>query len=172
MSAMTVVEQLARWLAPWESAYNDSKAISITVTAVHVLAMLWSGGLAIAADRTTLRVVRGAEVDRQRQLLELQAVHRPVLISLGFVILSGILLAAADIKTFAVSPIFWLKLGLVVLLAVNGLVLTRTERALRAAPPPGAEVPRLWRRLATNSWLSLSLWSLTLIVGVALVDAA
>ncbi len=170
---MTVVEQLARWLAPWESAYNDSKTISITVTAVHVLAMLWSGGLAVAADRTTLRVLRGAEIDRQRQLSELHAVHRPVLVSLGFVILSGLFLTAADIKTFAVSPVFWLKLSLVLLLAVNGLVLTRTERALRAAPtPPGPDVPRLWRRLATNSWLSLGLWSLTLIVGVVLVDAA
>ena len=41
------------------------------------------------------------------------------------------LLTAADLETFATSPVFWVKLGLVTLLLANGLVLERTESRLR-----------------------------------------
>ena len=166
---MGPVEQLGQWLAPWESLYNDSKAVSTTLMAVHILAMLWSGGLAIAADRSTLRALRGTDDERNRQLNELGAIHRPVLFGLAAVAVSGLFQAAADVKTYAVSPVFWTKMGLVALLLGNGLILARTERTLRAARPSG---DALWRRLRTSSWLSMTFWSLTLIMGVVLVEAA
>jgi len=42
-------------------------------------------------------------------------------------VVTGVLLAAADVETFLPSVIFWVKLGLVALLVINGGVLTLTE---------------------------------------------
>jgi hypothetical protein len=163
---MGPIERLSQWLAPWESFYAGSTAVSIAVTAAHLLAMLWSGGLAIAADRATLRALRGTDAERDRQIRELDRLHRPILVALAVVFASGLLLAAADLATYAVSPAFWIKLGLVALLTANGAILARTGRALRN----GDQV--LWQRLRATSVASLVLWSLTLIAGVVLVDAA
>ena len=53
-------------------------------------------------------------------------------------LLSGLGMATADVETFAKSPAFVVKLSLVTLLVVNGIVLTRTERAIRSfADGPG-----------------------------------
>jgi hypothetical protein len=166
---MGPVDQLGQWLAPWESLYNDSKAVSTSIMVVHVLGLLWSGGLAIAADRSTLRAIRGTGDERNRQLAELHATHRPVLLGLTAVALSGLFQAAADVRTYAVSPVFWTKMGLIGLLLTNGLILARTEKTLRASEPAG---DALWRRLQFNTQFSMALWSLTLIMGVVLVEAA
>ena len=169
---MTLVHTLAHALVPWKSLYSDSKAVASVVTGVHLVGMLFGGGLAVAADRSTLRALRREPSDRARALAELHAVHRPVLLALGVLFLSGVALAAADIETFLGSPIFAIKLLLVTLLLANGLVLVRTERALRSATGgPGRET-RLWRRLRTNAYLSLLLWTCTVVAGTVLVNAA
>src|SRR5215218_8388271 len=110
------MDSLVRLAAPWESLFGDSVFVATAVTAMHVLALLIGGGLAIAADRTTLRVLRHPVEDRAAQLAELHATHRPVLIALVLLFVSGVLLAAADLQTFLGSPVFWVKLGLVALL--------------------------------------------------------
>lgn len=161
------IEQL---LAPWQQAYSDSTGLSTSVTAVHLLAMLFGGGLAIAADRTTLKL-RTENVDQRREhLVDLNAVHRPVLVALAFQFLSGIAMLASDIKTFVASPVLWIKLGLVALLLINGVVLERTESALRRAV--GSEPAGLWTRLNFNAIGSLVLWSATLVAGITLVNTA
>ena len=177
-AAPAVVEALARVLAPWQTLFSDSKVLSTAVVTVHIVALLFGGGLAVAADRVTLRAfraTRGGAVDRaadeqQRLLAELGAVHRPVLIGLALLFVSGVLLAAADVKTYALSWVFWLKIALVALLLVNGIVLERAEARLRRGTSDGTT--GAWTRLRTATWASLVLWTATTVVGVALTNAA
>jgi hypothetical protein len=164
ISALGTLEQL---FAPWQSAYSDSTAISTTVTALHLAGMLVGGGLAIGADRTTLRVSNEEPGIRGHHLGELNAIHRPVLIALSLLFLSGVAMVAADVTTFLASPVLWVKLGLVTLLVLNGVVLERSETALRRD-----EAPALWRRLRFSAVCSIALWLATLVAGVILVNAA
>lgn len=164
-----MIAQLAHLFEPWKSLYGESKLIPAATESVHLLALLLGGGLAVAADRSTLRATRQADTHRGYQLAELHAVHRPVLVALTFSLVSGLAMAAADLETFAASPYFWVKLGFVTLLLVNGAILTRTETRLHAAD--GADV-HLWVRLRFNSMCSIGLWSATLVAGVALMNAA
>lgn len=138
-----MIDRLAALFAPWQSLYSDSAVISTSTIAVHIVAMLIGGGLAIAADRATLRGRAGDEQD----------VHRAVLLALIIMLISGVLLAAADIAAFAASWIFWLKLALVLLLVINGALLQR----------PGA-------RTLFHARASQLLWVATAIVGVMLVN--
>ena len=170
---VTPLVQLEHFTAPWQSAFSNSKVISTTVTGAHVFAMFIGGGFAIAADRMTLRALRGDVQARARQLLELRYVHRPVLISMAVLFVSGFLLAASDVKTFATDAVFWIKMGLVLLLILNGAVLTRTEQSLgNAGITSEHQQQRLWTRLRMSSWCSLFLWSATLIAGVILQNAS
>lgn len=179
--APALVEALARWCAPWQSLFSDSKVVSTAVVTVHVVALLFGGGLAVAADRATLRAARGGPggraphdpARRDHLLADLGDVHRPVIVALALANLSGVLLAAADVKTYAASPVFWVKLALVMLLLANGLVLARAESALRrggGGAEPGAAAH--WRRLRATSWASLALWTLTTVAGTVLTAAA
>ena len=116
----SLLKTLEHFLAPWQSAYSDSKVISTLVVGAHVLAMFIGGGFAIAADRKTLQALRADAGERTRQLFELHQIHRPVLISMAVMLVTGFMLAAADVKTFATAPMFWIKIALVVSLMVNG----------------------------------------------------
>ena len=152
-AAPAAVEALARALSPWQSAYSDSKVISTAVVTVHTVALLFGGGLAVAADRATLRALRAARVggaeaaaEERRLLAELGAVHRPVVVALALLVVSGVLLAAADVKTYALSWVFWLKIGLFALLLANGLVLERAEAWLRRRAAARGEHQRERRR--------------------------
>ena len=174
----SVVATLAHWFAPWQSAYSDSKLLETGVTSLHIVATLVGGGIAIAADRDTLRTLRAESEVGPQALAELHATHRPVLIGLAVLFLSGFALAAADVNTFAKSPIFLIKLILVTLLCINGIFLAHTEHLLRrrvladlTRPASLEPTPDLWRRLRTASWLSIILWISTVIVGTALMNA-
>lgn len=170
---MLTLRQLEHVLAPWESAYSNSKLLSTGITSIHLLAMLVGGGLAIAADRGTLRALHAGAAVRSSQLAELHATHRPVLMALTVLFVSGVLQAAADVKTFATSPAFYVKLGLVALLVVNGAVLTLTETALGRAPALADPVRSpLWARLRASTYCSLALWTATLVAGVVLQNAS
>ena len=135
--------------------------------------MLVGGGLAIAADRATLRISHEKPGERERHLGELKAVHRPVLIALGVLFITGLGMLASDVNTFLTSPVLWVKLGLVALLVINGVVLERTEARLRRnggthdGPPPD-----LWGRLRTAAVASIALWIATLVAGTVLNSAA
>jgi uncharacterized membrane protein len=140
--------------------------LSTVVTTTHLGGMFLGGGLAIAADRATIRVCRPTIT--LQQLNELRAVHRPVLIGLTLVFLSGILLVTADLETFLKSPVFWVKMGVIVLLLVNGGVLARTERRVRTGTVSVERGSRWLRRAAI---VSLALWFLALVLGAILPNA-
>lgn len=165
---LQAIEQV---FAPWKQIYSDSVALSTAVTAIHLLAMLFGGGLAISADRTTL-LLRGENVEQRRQhLVDLNAVHRPVLIALTVSFISGVAMLTSDIATFVASPALWVKLSLVALLLVNGVLLQSTETALRRSTD-GEVATSLWGRLRFNAISSLVLWSATLVAGITLVNVA
>lgn len=151
--------------SPWASAYNDSTALETAVTFVHFAGLLVAGGFALAADRSTLRALKQPADARAYQLSELHAIHRPVLIGLAATIVSGVLMFAADLRTFAASYVFWTKMALLVLLLVNGLRMTRAERRARA-PAAGPKAP--WGALRGAAYASMTLWLLLLLFGTLL----
>lgn len=165
---MTVVEYAAQLTAPWAHLYSDSKLISTGVLFAHLGGLLLGGGFAIAADRTTLRMVRANAVARRVQLQELHAVHRPVIMGLAVTFVSGLLLLAADVETFLPAPLFWLKMGLITALLGNGVMLERAETALRNGT---GCTGRAWRRLEATARTSLFLWFGSLLLGTALLTA-
>jgi hypothetical protein len=171
---MQMLTQLATLLQPWQTAYSDSRVISTAVTGAHVLSLFLGGGLAVAADRTSLRAAGRSPEERLLFLREQRGVHRPVVAALAVLLLSGVLLAAADVETFAASPVFWIKMALVALLLVNGAVMVRMEGRLLAASDAGAadDVERGWGRMRTAAVLSLLLWTLTAVAGQVLTAIA
>src|SRR4051812_39864230 len=167
---MSVVESIAHAVEPWQSAYNNSPAISTGVIFVHLGAMLLGGGVAIAADRVTLKAVRADGLEKVRVLRELETTHATVIAALVVSFMSGLALAAADVKNFATSPVFWTKMALVALLLVNGWTLQSAERgALRETDRAGSS--RYWARLRATSILSIALWTCVLLAGTILVNA-
>ena len=159
---------LARLAEPWNTLYSDSKVVSSAVVFLHLLPLLVAGGAALTADRATLRAARGTTDDRARQLGELARVHAVVLGGLALSFVSGVLLFLSDVDEYLGSPVFWVKLGFVGLLLLNGFMMTRTEKALAS----GGDETALWARLRTISVLSLVLWTTTTLVGVVLMSYA
>lgn len=148
--------------APWADLYNESTPVQTGVTFAHFLGLFVAGGFAVATDRLTLRALNGPADRLAVHLDELRAVHRPVLIGLALTAVSGVLMFAADLDTYAPSLVFWTKMLLVVLLLGNGLLLLGAERRLRAADPRGR--PALRRA----SVASVVLWVAILFVGTLL----
>ena len=167
MSPPTLLIQLAK---PWESLYSNSKGLEIFVTFLHVGGLLLGGGLAVATDRATVRAIRQAVHDRTQHLEALSSVHQTVFVGLVISFLSGVMLFLADVKTFWGSWVFWLKMALILGLLVNGFVMTRAERALRADGM--SEQDRAWTHLHNTAEISLVLWYAITLAGVALVSVS
>lgn len=164
---MTAPEFLVTLLKPWADFYSHSKAAATIVTYVHIAGLLLAGGLAIAADRATLRALRADAGLRANTLKELGAVHKWVLSGLTLIVVSGVALLTADIEEFFGSWIYWTKMGLVVLLLLNGFMMTRIEQSL--AKDASASSPQ-WRSLHRVAVTSLGLWFTIALFGIALVN--
>jgi hypothetical protein len=78
------------------------------------------------------------------------------------VIVSGVLLFAADLDAYLASRLFWIKMALVVALMINGAILTRAEH--RASN----NLDDSWETLKWTAIASLCLWFLTTFIGTAL----
>jgi uncharacterized membrane protein len=146
----------------WASMYSNHAALRTGIDFVHVAGLLVGGGCAVAADRMTLRAAGREPALRTIAVQSLADIHRVVLAGLAAVIASGVLQFFADLDTFLYSRIFWIKMGLVVLLLANGLVLVRAERQAERGEARG------WPRLRTASAISLGLWLVTTLAGAAL----
>ena len=167
------LDQIVAWFEPWNHLFGHSKLISGGVLGVHIMALFLGGGLAVAADRMTLRLSPSRAAERGRQLREVKAVHPFVLLATVLLFVSGVLLATADVETFLPSPIFWIKLVLVALLVVNGALLTQTERRLTAHTDDTSAIgDREWARVRLFSIFSVCLWTATAVVGIVLSNAA
>ena len=157
-------EALVNFVAPWAKLYGHSKPLATIVVFLHIAPIIVGGGLAIALDRSTLRLGEDA-TGRVRHLEEIALAHRSVVAALTLSLVSGLALLASDLETFLGAPVFWVKMGLVAALLANGVLMTRAEERVRAG-----EVDQ-WKRLRVASVRSLVLWLVVTFVGVALTNA-
>ena len=163
-------EALVRLVEPWSQFYGDSTVVPTLVVFGHIAALVFAGGLAITLDRATLRAARGPAEFRWRQLKELRSAHRLVVVGLGLSVVTGVLLFTADLETYFGSWIYWTKIGLIVLLLLNGYLMTRVEARISSTPNAADEAG--WKQLRTSAVASLILWFTIAFAGVALVKAA
>jgi uncharacterized membrane protein len=152
---------------PWASFYGDSHLAQTVVTFAHVAGILVGGGIAIATDRTTLRVA--SDVDRRRHLLEVGQAHRAVIVALSVIVVSGVMLFATDVDAHWTSPVFWTKMILIVALLLNGARMRRIETAAAADTAPSSAH---WSAFRGTAIMSLTLWLATTLAGVALINYA
>ena len=163
-----VVAALANMADPWAKVFSHYKAVSAGVLFLHLAPLVFAAGAAFTADRATLRAVKAGAAERARQLEAIAASHRIVLGGLALSIVSGTLQFLADVETFFTSIYFWIKLGLVGLLLLNGFLMTRTEQQLTASGDSVA----LWARMRTFALVSAVLWLATTLAGVVLKEFA
>jgi len=149
---MPAPEFLTHATEGWAKLYGTSKALSIGITFVHFSGLLLGGGAAVAADRETLNAAGEADPVRADHLHFLGTVHSIAVIGLVTLFVSGAAMFLADLETFWDTKVFWVKMGLVALLLVNGLVMQQAERLASSAPS------KAWPRLKTTSIVSLVLW--------------
>ncbi len=161
---MTILETIARVAEPWARAYGDSTLLMNGVTFTHVAGFLVAGGLALSADRAVLR--NGGPGAPAFDPAAFESVHAPILLGLGVTILSGVLLFLSDVQTFATSPVFWSKMGLLALLLGNGAALRRTAQRMASSAEPG----RAWQALRRSAQASSILWLVAVLTGVMLVN--
>jgi hypothetical protein len=145
----------------WAAAYSSSGVLRTLVAFVHIAGLVFGGGAAVAVDRAALIEARGGRALRRERVASIQHAHRVVLAGLAAIIVSGVLLFAADVTTYAPSRLFWIKMGLVAALMVNGALLVRAARE----GPTSERQRRLLRRGAA---VSLALWLATTLAGVGL----
>src|SRR5215208_782113 len=159
---MFVLADLARLAGPWATLYGNTPALQTATTFAHFGGFLLGGGFAIVADSATIRAARGREPKRRRQLAYIHGVHRLVLAGLAVTFASGLLMFAADLEALAGSPVFWVKIGLVALLLVNGGVMALTESGLRSG---AGDADRGWRRMRRTAVCSFVLWFAAVLAG-------
>ncbi len=166
------LEPLVHASQPWADVYNDSTVLQTGITFAHFAGLLTAGGFAVATDRLALRISKEKGHARALLLRELSAVHRPVLIGLTVVTLTGLAMAMADASVFLTSAVFWLKMSAFFLLLINGAVMLRTERRLKVwsdvEAPESDGAARAWRGLRRTAVRSMGLWAVTLLLGTAL----
>jgi uncharacterized membrane protein len=146
----------------WVSLYANHAALRTGVEFLHISGLVAGGGCAITADLVTISAVRDGSAARPTQLHLLNRTHPIVVLGLLGLAVSGLLLFGADVQTFLYSRIFWLKMGLMLMLLINGLLLLRGERQLRRGDA------QAWARLHHTAVASLVLWFLTTLAGAAL----
>jgi len=156
---------------PFADLYAASPPLQTGTTFLHFAGLLTGGGFAIASDRAVWRAARlSAPTAREHLLSELDAVHRPVLIGLSVVFVTGLALTLADAGTYLASPAFWIKMSLVTLLLANGWWLGRLAQSLRRAGTP-TQTARRRKLLLASSAASLILWLAVTLAGVILTTA-
>jgi hypothetical protein len=160
----------------WQALYAESRTVPAVVTSCHLVALLFGGGVAVATDQAVLRVGRWDGTGRRRAVVEARALRCQVVAAVGALTLSGAALAAGRPGTSLTSPLFALKVLLLLLLIANSLVCSRIEETLRAlarATPAEqgdrwVEEQQLWEGYRLAACVSLVLWSATTIVGAVL----
>ncbi|HEY6219741.1 MAG TPA: hypothetical protein VIV65_06765 [Gemmatimonadaceae bacterium] len=162
-------EALVKLTEPWNKFYSDSKLTETIVMFLHTAGVLIGGGIAISADRFTLRARNWGDAERRHHVTELSKLHRVVVTSLGLTAITGVAMFCSDVETFWGSWIFWAKMAVVTGLLLNGARMLGVEKGL-AADSSGASP--YWAKLRTNAMTSMTLWLTATLAGLALVNYA
>lgn len=160
-----LLEALAALAQPWAERYHASDLLQFGVTAGHIASVALGALVALAADRTLLRLRRRPPAVQQRVLAELPRRHRQVVAATTVAVLTGVLLLLSDVRTLLPSPAFAVKMLLFALLLANGALLREAARRVRAQPP--AE-PQAWERLEAAALRSAGLWVALVLFGLLL----
>jgi hypothetical protein len=152
---------MADLLTNWGSFFANHTLVRVCILFAHVGALVLGAGTAITADRAILR--RGRDAAARPVLLEtIASSHTLIIAALGTLIVSGLLLFAADADTYLHSRVFWTKMTLVAAVLTNGAVLRSAEQHAARGDERG------WRTLRRTAVASITLWSLTAFLGVSL----
>jgi hypothetical protein len=143
-----MIATLSQAFASWNSYYGNHQALSVAIRYLHLAALLVGGGTALAIDREIVGLRRVPLQVREAAIARLNRAHALVVASIVFIVVSGFLMAGADVETYLVSPTFWIKMALVVMLLVNGAVLARAGRTSAT----------MSRRITVASIVSAILW--------------
>ena len=157
---------MAALLGAWADLYGGSSLVAIAVTFLHLAGLLAAGGIALALDRSVLRAVKDP-TPSSSVLEELSASHSVVIGGMALIVITGVLMTAADASFYLSSGVFWLKMILFAVLTANGWVLKRHGDGLLE---DGLVHERLVR-LGTALRRSAFLWFATLLAGVVLTLA-
>ena len=169
------VGQLDAFVEPWRRLYAQSPLLSTLILFGHLGGLLAAGGLAVAAERATLRIDPSDDFARRRHLADLEGLRAPIWSAFAVALVSGALLFLADVEAFAASPIFWTKMSLVGLLVATTWVTARQDTALRRDGDSGASGDsvvrdRQWRRRRAGAIATAVLWFGLVLVGAALAS--
>ncbi len=170
-------DALTALVQPWADLYSKNSAVSTSVIAVHMLAMFIGGGMAIGADRAIMRAAPGSAEGARAVVADLATTHSVVIGSLVITVLSGVALFLADVPTFSVSPAYWSKMALFVLLLLNGWRMRKAEDTvlfpLKGLPLHTTEMPvafpqAAWSAVRRAARFSFVLWVVIVVVSVIL----
>lgn len=164
---MALVETIKDLAEPWAKFYKDNEWVRTTMMVLHLGALLIGGGLALAADRLTLRALRANRRDAS-VLDEQHQVHPVIIGSLVAFFASGIGMSLANVEKYATSWIYWVKMALVALLLLNGLWMLLIEKRVTRDPAPTNKAWGTLRRVCSSSAL---LWMAITLFGVLLIEA-
>ena len=149
----------------WNSIFSNHALLRTAVNFIHVGGLMLAGGCAITADLATIEAIRVGPIGRSSQLHVLKRTHTIVVTGIAALVVSGLLLFAADADMFLHSRIFWLKMGLMAMLLLNGVLMLLGERRVLRGDT------RAWKRLHRVAVSSLLLWFLTTLAGTALTNS-
>lgn len=175
----TLIDSVSTLVQPWADLYSNNTTLSTGVIAVHILAMFVGGGMAISADRAILRSKPGTAEAVRAVVADLSTTHSIVIGSLAVTVLTGLALLASDVGNFAVSRVFWVKMGSFAILLINGLRMQRVEKnvmtGLGASSIHTTEMPvpfptKAWGGIRSAAAVSLVMWLLIVLLGVVLTN--
>jgi hypothetical protein len=165
---LATVDALAE---PWQKLYAHSTVVATLVLFGHVAGLLVAGALTFSREAGVLRLDPADDGARGHYLRGASPLRAPIAIALAIAMFNGLLLFLADLEAFAVSPVFWTKMLLVVLLLVNLVVASRLDaRLFREGDGATEGHERLWRRRRACAWTAAALWFGLVLSGSALAS--
>jgi len=169
-----IVPDLATMVAlaePWQRLYAHSTIIPTLVLFGHVSGLFVAGALTFSTEVGALRLDSTDDAARRRYLGGATPARTAAAAALAVAIISGVLLFLADLEAFAVSRVFWTKMGLVGLLLLNALAASRLDaRLLRADDAAADQHEGLWRRRRASARATAVLWFALILSGSALAS--
>ncbi len=179
LDTTTLIDSVSALVQPWADIYANSAIIPTALLATHMLAMFVGGGMAIGADRAILRAKPGTADAVRAVVADLSTTHSVVIGALVMTVLSGLALLTSDVPTFAVSRVFWIKMGAFAILLINGMRMQRVEKGVlqgaggvivqvedTSAPFPTKQ----WGGIRRSAGASLVLWMAIVVLGVVLTN--